>query len=76
MRHYIFSTCLALDRKGKRAPDSTQRELPLNKLTDCICGKHGVKHLFHSTEPQGKQPLFSFPLYFAQGPGHSPRRQA
>lgn len=57
-----FSTCLALDRKDKRVPLNTWRELPLNKLTGCVCGKHGVKYPFHWTEPQGKSTVRFPPL--------------
>lgn len=49
MRHYIFSTCLTLDRKDTRVPD-----LKGTPSEYAICGRHRVKYFFHSTEPQGK----------------------
>lgn len=39
-------------------------------LTGCVCGKHGVKHLYRSTEtPWEKYPHFCFPWYYALRPG-------
>lgn len=56
-----FLTCLVLDRKDKRVPDNIEKKLSLNKLIGYVYGKHGVKYLFHSTEPHRTYPLFSFP---------------
>lgn len=38
-------------------------------LTGCVCGKHGVKHLYRSTETPWEIPTFLFPLVLCSGPG-------